>query len=323
MNKKKIDTFQYIHPDTVLIDNISLTYSPKNNSDKEHILKAVGNEGWLSTWAKPKFKKDGQVKYLFSTGHYHSAVDLIFPDDTFTHNNSVRLEMNPKVNSTGFLRLDYNPEKISLEALTTCLNAIMPQGGINPVFDHGNVTRLDIAVDIKQVFPLQLILDYKKMQFRMVYIESGVPTSIYIGKDTGVTQMYVYDKAKEMTDKGYQVKPMSDYQIPSDGLTRIEIRHRPKKTKFADLFNLPNLFSPMYVIGTPLKVKGDLDFNIKRDLCVLNGLRHGVKHFSPTDRWAFGDKLEEVGKADFLDIQMLWSSLPDALLKVYPHAKGA
>ena len=196
----------------------------------------------------------------------------------------------------------------------------MPQGSINPIFDHGNVTRLDIAVDIQQVFPFQIMLDYIKTRFRLVYIESGKTDSIYIGKDTGVTQMYMYDKAKEMTDKGYLVKPMSDYQIPADGLTRIEIRHRPKgKVTFAELFHLPNLFTPMYIIGTPRKLKGDTWFNVLRDLCVHKGLRQTVNNIPDADRLAFAGKLEKYGQYDFLDIQQLWGTLPDALLKVYPH----
>ena len=110
MNKKKIDTFQYIHPDTVFIDNITLTYSPKNNSDKDHILKAVGNDGWLETWAKLKYpKKEGAKKYLSASKHYQTSIALQFPDDNFTHDNTALLEINPWVKSTGFLRLEYNP----------------------------------------------------------------------------------------------------------------------------------------------------------------------------------------------------------------------
>jgi hypothetical protein len=312
--------FDFIHPEKVIIDNITLTYSPKDNTGKTHISEAVGNEGWLETWAKPKYKKDGSIKYHYPTPHYHTAVDLLFPDTTFTHDNTARLELNPRVKSTGFLRLEYNPEKISFAAISACLNSIMPQGSINPIFDYGNVTRLDIASDIRQAFPFQIILDYIKTRFRNVYIESGVTNSIYIGKDTGVNQMYMYDKVMEMQDKGYLVKPMSDYQFPTNGLTRIEIRHRPKKTTFSKLFDLPNLFTPMYIVGTPQQVKGDTDFNVKRDLCVYKGLRHTVKSFTQAERMQFANKLGECGQADFLDINALWSTLPSALLKVYPHA---
>lgn len=321
--KKNIDsTFKFSHPDKVIVDNITLTYAPKNNSDKEHIHKAVGNEGWLKMWAKAKPLKGGGVKYLNTSAHYHTKVELLFPDDTFVQNNTALLEMNPRNPATPFLRLDYNPEKISLEALTTCLNAIMPQGSINPVFDHGNVTRLDIAVDIKQVFPYQIILDYFKTRFRTVYLESGMVGSIYIGKDVGETQLYMYDKFKEMKDKKYQIKEMSDYQFPTDCLTRIELRHRPKGlTKFADLFHLPNLFEPMLIVGTPPQVKGDIGFNVMRDLCVHKGLRHTVNKFPKAERLKFADKLEGCGKADFLDIHQLWSTLPNSLLKVYPHCQ--
>jgi len=320
MKKNTESTFQFIHPDNVFIDNITLTYSPKNISDREHILKSVGNVEWLATWAKPKYKVDGVLKFIYPSKHYRRAVELLFPDDTFTHENTVLLEMIPKGKSTGFLRLEYNPEKVSLETLTACLDSIMPQGGISPVFDHGNVTRLDIAVDIKQVFPYQIILDYMKMQFRTVYIESGVPNSIYIGKDTGVNQLYCYDKVQEMLDKGFQIKPMSDYKFPTDGLTRIEIRHRPKGlAKFSDMIHLPNLYEPMRIAGTPPKVKGDKMFDVMRDLCVLKGARHVVKQLGKQGDAEFSKKLEKYSIGAFLDIHQLWSTLPNALLKVYPH----
>lgn len=314
--------FQFIHPDRVIIDNFTLTYSPKNKPDNEHILKAVGNEGWLKTWAKAKTIKGGGVKYLNPSAHYLTMVELLFPDDTFTHENTARLEMNPRNPATPFLRLEYNPEKISFEAISACLNAVMPQGGVSPVFDHGNVTRLDIAADIRQVFPYQIILDYFKTRFRKVYLESGMVGSIYIGKDTGVTQMYMYDKVKEMLDKECQINPMSDYQFPTDGLTRIEIRHRPKGfTKLSDLFLLPNLFEPMLIVGTPPQVKGDIVYNVMRDLCVHKGLRSTINKFPKAERLKFADKLGECGQADFLDIHQLWSTLPNALLKVYPHGQ--
>ena len=322
MKKNTESTFQFTHPDNVFIDNISLTYSPKKSSDKEHIHKAVDNEEWLKTWAKAKPLKGGGVKYLSASANYHTKVELLFPDDTFVKNNTALLEMNPRNPATPFLRLEYNPEKISLEALTTCLNAIMPQDGINPIFDHGTVTRLDISLDIKQVFPYQIILDYMKMQFRTVYFESGVPTSIYIGKDTGVTQMYMYDKLQEMKDKEYQINPLSDYQLPTDGLTRIEIRHRPKGSpKFSDMFHLPNLYEPMRIAGTPPKVKGDKMFDVMRDLCVLKGARHVVKQLGKQGDVEFSKKLEKYSIGAFLDIHQLWSTLPNALLKVYPHGQ--
>jgi hypothetical protein len=309
MNKGTESKFKFTHPDKVIVDNITLTYNPKDESEKDYISKAVKSEGWLETWSG--------AKHLKQNIHYQTMVDLLFPDNTFTHDNRARLELNPRNPATPFLRLEYNPEHISFTDLSVCLKDIMPHGA-DCIFDHGNVTRLDIAVDIQQVFPCQIILDYIKMRFRTVYLESGQVGSVYIGKDTGKNQMYMYDKVKEMIDMKYQIKPLSGYQLPTDGLTRLEVRHRPKKTKFTDLFSLPNLFAPMFIVGTPLQVKGDLDFNIKRDLCVHKGLRHTINKFPDADRWEFSAKLEKYGKADFLNIKELWDTLPNALLKVHP-----
>jgi len=311
MKKSTDTTFKFIHPEKVIVDNITLTYSPKCQSDKDHISKAIKTEGWLETW--------GGVKYPSQSIHYKTKVDLLFPDETFTHDNRARLEINPRNPATPFLRLEYNPEKISFSDISVCLNDIMPHG-VDCIFDHGNITRLDIAVDIQQVYPHQIMLDYIKTKFRTVYIESGSVNSVYIGKDTGKNQMYMYDKVQEMLDKKYQIKSLSGFQMPSGGLTRIEVRHRPKKTKFTDLFSLPNLFTSMFIVGTPSQVKGDLDFNVKRDLCVHKGIRHTVNKFPDSDRLEFAAKIEKHGKADFLNIKELWSTLPNALLKVYPHA---
>lgn len=222
--------------------------------------------------------------------------------------------------STPFIRLDYCPSKISFLELETCLESIFPHG-INGIFTTGTVSRVDIALDIVGVIPMQVILDYPKTRHRENHLESGILETVYIGTDTGVNQLVMYDKTAEMKAKKLKIKPMSDYQFPTTSITRIEMRHEPKKTKFNQLHKLPNLFNPLLMILTPLNIKKDTDLRHKRDLSVLEGVRHTSKGLTKKERAAFFEKIEQLWLPDFIDLKKLWSTLPQALLQVYPHAK--
>jgi hypothetical protein len=315
--------FSFIHPETLFIDKISITYNP-SKADRDYILAAIKKLGWLETWAaKKKNIKDVDKKYseyIYSKSPYRSVIDLRIPDNAFTEDNLVLLELDAKVKGISFLRIEYSPSKVPFSVLSACLNDIMPKG-IDCIFEKGKVTRLDIAMDIKDVKPYQIILDYMKSRFRTSIIESGRPDSIYIGKDTGENQVYMYDKAKEMKDKN-KIKPLSEFQFPEYDITRIELRHRPDPAlKFAELFNLENLlFKAVAIYGTPPKIKGDDQFNAMRDLCVLKGIRHVLKQFTNKEHDELIDKLVKFSKPDFIDFKMLWTTLPEALKQVYPHA---
>ena len=176
-------------------------------------------------------------------------------------------------------------------------------------------------MDIKNVKPYQIIIDYMKSQFRTSILESGRPDTIYIGKDTGVNQLLMYDKCKEMKANNV-IKPMSGYQFPDYDLTRIELRHRPKQApNFAELFKLENmLVKSIAIFGTPTKIKGDNYFNAMRDLCVLKGIRHVLKQFTKKEFEELVDKLLKYSVPDFIDFKKLWETLPDALKQVYPNA---
>lgn len=314
--------FNFINPDSLIVDRITITYEP-SQADKEYISAAIKNLGWLETWAakKKSIKKeeDKYKQYIVPSSQYHSVIDLRFPDESFIDDNQVRIELNSRIKGNSFLRIDYNPSKVSFSVLAMCLNDIMPNG-IDCIFQKGRVTRLDIAMDIRDVKPYQIILDFMKSQFRENILESGRPDTIYIGKDTGVNQILMYDKVKELKAKN-KIKALSDYQFPEYDLTRIELRHRPSPaTKFADLFNLENLlFKSVVILGTPKKVKGDNPFNAMRDLCVLKGIRHVLKQLTEKEHDSFIDKLIKYSVPDFIDFIKLWATLPDALKQVYPY----
>ena len=167
---------------------------------------------------------------------------------------------------------------------------------------------------------MQVIIDYRKTRHRENYLESGLLETAYIGTDTGVNQLVMYDKTAEMKKKKLKIKPLSDYKFPTENVTRIELCHRPKKLKFSQLHKLPNLFEPLYIILTPLTIKNDTDLRHKRDLSVLKGLRHTANELKKAERAAFAEKVEQQWLPGFLHQDDLWATLPQALLQVYPHA---
>lgn len=308
-------------PDKLFIDKISITYTPPI-AEQEYIKNTIKNVEWLNLWTtkKKKSKKfDDPTAYITTSNQYKSVLDLWLPDDDFQQDNLLMLELDSWKKETAFMRIEYNPSRISFNLLSVCLKHIMPDG-LDSLFEGGKVTRLDIAMDIEDVKPFQLILDYGKMRFRTCYLESGIPNSIYIGKDTGENQIYMYDKIKEMKNSKTTIKPFSNFQPPKS-LTRIELRHRPNSPtpKLTELLHLENLLTDkMHIIGPPAKLKLDTDFNLKHDLCVLKGIKAVLKQLTPTEQDDFKYKLMKFSAENFLDFNKLWETLPAALQQVYP-----
>jgi hypothetical protein len=316
--KNEMKKIAFIHPDNLFIDRISLTYDVASEDHKKYLLAAVKEKGWLDTWTDKKASK--------SSYQYNVSRSLTLPDKDFEQDNVAILELDPRYTSTPFLRLDYNPHKISYLGLETCLESVLPFD-LADIYEAGGVSRVDIAMDIVGVNPMQVVLDYQKTRHRANYIESGALETVYIGTDTGVNQLVMYDKVAEMKAKKLKIKPMSDYQFPTTSITRIEMRHRPKITKtnkikkFNQMHKLQNLFAPMFIILTPRYIKKDTDLRHNRDLCVLKGLRHTANELTKQERAAFAEKVEQQWLPDFLDLKKLWSTLPQALQQVYPDAK--
>jgi hypothetical protein len=226
------------------------------------------------------------------------------------------LECDPRDTKNAFMRIEYNPALISYTHIATCLNDIMPDG-IECFFEGGSVSRFDVALDVRDVRLVQIILDYANFIYRRPTIVSGRLETLYIGKDTGCNQIYMYNKGKEL--KKHKIKPLSDYQHPQYDLTRIELRHRPDPSpKFKELYGLKNLFEGMIIAGTPLLVKEDDYFNVLRDVCVLKGMRHAIKQFSMLQRKYFAERIGKYVFPNFLNLEKLWATLPGVLDQIYP-----
>jgi hypothetical protein len=300
----------YIHPDCLFIDGITITYPLHSEDEKNHVLSAIQDEDWFNIWANAKGAK--------SSYQYKKSVKLKFPDSDFERDNTATLEMNPWNPSTSFIRLDYNPTKISYHVLAACLESILPYG-IDDIYETGNVTRLDIAMDVIGVKPRQVILDFLKTKHRKVYAKSGMPETVYIGDDTGENELVIYDKIIEMESKKLKIKPLSTYTFPKYDITRIEMRYRPKvQTKFMNLHEINNVFKPMIMFLTPLTTIGDSDFMIKRDLSVYKGVRFTDNDLKKSEQQDFREKLMKHSIPDFLDIEKLWETFPKALNEVFP-----
>ncbi len=313
----KHNDFIYRHPKNLLIDRLTLTYNPPNKTDENNIIKAISSKGWLDTWAN----KD--KKYAYPSKYYRKTIGISFDDSVFQNTNGALLGVDPRnnKNTISFLRMDYNPNKISYEMICACLNDILPNG-VDDLFNNGNVTRIDIALDIPLVTPQQIILDYKKTEYRETRQTSGILETLYIGKHDSDNQLVMYDKKKEILGSKLKPKPFSDYQLSDESLTRIELRHRPhNKMKLVGVLELGNLFKPMKITGTPLTIKNDKDLEVKRDLCVLKGYMNVQKSYTKAESKELSNKLNQIGKSNFLKINKLWNTLPNALKAAYPHCQ--
>ena len=298
--------------------------------DQLSLRQATEDLEWLDLWAQIKRKKylgpdmpktERYKAYRKQSDLFWNAISLRFDDKIFEHENLLTLEFAPRYpKNTPYMKMSFSPALVSYDDIGFCLDGVIP-GGLQRVFEEGQATRLDVALDILDVQLIQIILDHPGYTHRDPKIVSCKFNILYIGKDTGTRQFYSYDKLRQMQDKKYKIKPLSEYKFPQNGQVRVEVRLRPDPPlKFAELYNLPNQFQEMIIAGTPLSIVGkDEDFTIYRDACALKGMRAAINDFTIKQRKYVTGKIGKYIFPDFLDFDKSWATLPQVLHQTYPH----
>ena len=149
-------------------------------------------------------------------------------------------QAEPKVPGRAYAKIEFNPSKIGPDGLADLhvpLQLIFPDGSIG-VLKEGQVTRVDIAVDLTNVRMDDFILLPPLLVSMRAFSRSGTLSTLYLGKQSG-NQTKIYNKKKEQIAKGSKF---------DETVVRLERTLRNLKLAPSDLGKLSNPFAEMSLV---------------------------------------------------------------------------
>lgn len=157
----------------------------------------------------------------------------------------VLINAGPKHPGCPDCRLEFNPSKLGWQGvndLDFVLLELFP-GGWDYVWTHGQITRIDIAIDLPGVRVEDFhVLPHTSLTYK-TYGRNGLCETIYIGKPKG-NQFRIYDKTGEQKANGIKTTTQ---------ITRVEKILRVISISPSELHDLANPFSGLVLVAkTPL-----------------------------------------------------------------------
>lgn len=241
-------------------------------------------------------------KSIFQSAKNNSRYEVTRNISLSSCTERVLFNAGPKHPGSPDCRLEFNPSKLGWQGIND-LDAILTEllpGGWEYVWEHGQVTRIDIAVDLPGVGVEDFnILPPMSLTCR-TYGQNGICRSIYMGKPTG-HQFRIYDKTAEQKAKGVKI----DQQI-----TRIEKTFRGLGISPSELGHLVNPFAQL-VLAEKLPLPPP-DKNLSSwvrflDSVAKRGLGPALALLPKTQRTRYRKHLANQPKA-WWDPEAIWSN---------------
>ena len=157
---------------------------------------------------------------------------------------SILMEPQPKLVSASWMIISFNPSKLSVEGISRLKNIVsvitqIAPDGIWPfLMMAGKVSRLDVALDLKEYMYKDLIL--WKRQIKKVYFDEYSET-ITLGSTKSNSQLKAYDKTAELLKYNVFVKT---------SLYRLELRLRKTGKYLHEFENITNPFEKLIIADT-------------------------------------------------------------------------
>ena len=252
----------------------------------------------------------GAKKYWHSTSLYKHAIKI--PFDPICKNNLL-FQCSPRNPKHSFVRVEYNPSKISLMEVRVILDQILPHG-FDSLYHQGKIRRIDLAVDMSWVSPHNLIFHYPGISCSRNFLKGGRIQSAYLGEKESPKQLIIYDKVAELKKQNAKTPKDLKYQIPHYDVTRVEVRLRPDGISFPGLMKLSNPLDNLQLCVCKDVDKGDDEYLLFRRLCIYEGFPQVLKLISSKDkRKKYVNKIMSDGITSFWNPDKVWAGLQDAL----------
>lgn len=282
----KVSTINF----NLVFDRLSICF---NEPNKDTVKKTCG-----------LLLNDYMTKYIpgmHVTKNARYEVSCKIPVEASSNGRHICFEAGPRRPGQPSFRLDFNPSKLSSDALNEFISHLAGWIDENEIafFYFGKVTRCDVALDLIGLCLEDVIVRTTRKQKHGVYSNRhGDPETTYIGTPR-TSRVVAYDKATP------------------DGLgtcLRLETRLKPNlfghqlaalANPFAKVKLLPAQFSAAANLGVPTQLIAD---SIR-----IGGLRRALKPFDAPRQKALKSAYEAAHSL-LPDLDDLWTTWPDTLI---------
>lgn len=306
--------YSYIRPNAFevtvskpIIDGLAFTV-PVPTSLESHVLKkleALASEsGGLAdkVFAATKANKNGSTKYLRS---YEMA---------FKQAN-VLVQVKPQSKTNNFLRVELNPgllQPLELKLVWELLSGVSEnQISEGMLAEEAKVTRIDVAVDILNIDPEDILIDHKFTGKTNAYFGSGGKIeTVYLNKKSKGSTTYLYDKKVQAQETGKSLDAGVN-QYGEAKYTRFECRVQTQKP-FKKLASLKNPLTKVELVDMDGCVApGEPHvWALFQDACRYRGLVGALKLLPTKERGEFHKVIKK--SSDLLwrpdDIWVFWKN---------------
>ena len=253
-------------------------------------------------FAATKANKKGSTKYLRS---YEVAFE----------NTTVLVQVKPQSKTNNFLRVEMNPDVMQVPDLKLVWKLL---GGVSEnqiskkvIAEDAKITRLDVAVDMLNIDPEDILIDHKFTGKTNAYFGSGGKIeTVYLNKKTKGSTTYLYDKKVQAQDTGKSL----DTGVNKYGeakYTRLECRVQTQKP-FKKLASLKNPLKKVYLAdmdGCDAPGKPHV-WALFQDACRYRGLVGALELLPAKEREEFHEVIKK--SSDLLwrpdDIWVFWEN---------------
>ncbi|WP_288905352.1 hypothetical protein [uncultured Sneathiella sp.] len=229
----------------------------------------------------------------------------------------VLFQCNPKSSkAVNYMRFELNPNKLGPDGMRrfkSILELLVTYGNYpySRILEEGYITRMDIAVDIVNVAPHELIISGKDKGKSIKFLGKGSNEleTVYLDKPkTKSSQKMIYDKLQEQVDKGN--KPSFNEVLH----TRAEYTHAG--APFSNIPNIKNPFKKMKVIHPIFKPDGveDWIWQLFLNSCRLKGVEASLSLLPDHLRASHRKALEKAAEVTWRP-EMLMDKWKDYLIK--------
>jgi len=229
-----------VTPSPVFIDTIAVSLSvPYKQRETVHLAIAELQQYYGSYAPRGKF-------YQYATNLNNSSED---PNIPYEHKLMVQWYL--KGGGDPYLRLKWNPNKISMEEVKYFINQIL-EGGYQQLVQQGRVTEVHFSIDFVGADMDRMLFNYPKMQREASNRVSG--HTEYLGCRAGATFIRLYDKAAEIAEFNKK-NPKHKQPKLTQPTVRLEIVKRSKSNAIIwmrDLPTMPNPFAKFEIWGVPV-----------------------------------------------------------------------
>lgn len=240
---------------------------------------------------------------------------------------SAFVQCAPSKSTHKFLRLDFNPAKVDMSNLKFVIdNSFLnfKNIGFDYLFEHGKVTRIDLAIDTLHEAANEFLYHYPKMRrVEVVHTKSG-RTEYLGGKYKAGKRIVIYDRIPAIKySNAKKFKDVYKEPIPAMPILRIEFKLNPKDLLFKDLLQLKNPFSGLQLsLFDKLEKGNDNQWDLFLALARFEGAQATLGRLPKHVQDKYKDRLAK-GAVGWWKPEKVWAQYSDVIKQIVDPASNA